>query len=106
MLDRERIRMLAEAERMMDKGEIPWVWAIGPLGTKERLCVNSQIMEEFQLEQGQSVNSFIMDAIARRSLELIREKITQVKQDVEDSLLEPDFDFRDILGDENADDSE
>ena len=104
MLDKERIRMLAEAERMMDKGEIPWVWAIGPLGTKERLCVNPQIMEEFQLEQGQSVNSFIMDAIARRSLEIIREKITQVKQDVEDTLLEPNFDFRNMIGDDNAND--
>ena len=104
MKDKERIRMLAEAERLMDEGKIPWVWAIGPYGTKERLCVNPQVMEEFQLEQGQSVNSFIMDAIAYRSLELLKEKITQVRQDAEDILLEPNFDFRDMMGDDNADD--
>ena len=90
----EQIRLLAKAERMMDTGEIPWVWAPSLDGQYERLSVAPGIMEAFELEQGQTINSFIVNAIAELSLQILKNKIEQVKQEIEDSQLTEDFDFR------------
>ena len=89
-----QIRMLAKAERLMDAGEIPWVWAFGPDGQYERLSVAPDVMEMLELEQGQTVNSFIVNAIAELSLRILKERIEQVTQDIEDEQLTEDFDFR------------
>lgn len=90
----DRIRLLAKAERMMDAGEIPWVWSYGPDGQPERLSVAPEVMEVLELEQGQTVNAFILNAIAELSLEMIRRKIEEMKQELVDSQLTEDFDFR------------
>lgn len=90
----EQIRLLAKAERLMDAGEIPWVWAIGANQQYERLSVAPGIMEIFELEQGQTVNSFIVNAIAELSLQILKNKIEEVRQEMEDSQLTDDFDFR------------
>ena len=97
-MDIENIRMLAAAERLMDAGEIPWVWALGPQGQMERMSVTPEVMEILELEQGQSVNSFIVNAIAELSLEILKEKIERAKQDMIDQQLDPGFDFRKELG--------
>jgi hypothetical protein len=101
MLNIKYIRALAEAERLMDDGKIPFVWAKNAYGELERLSVNPQIMKEFNLRQGQSVNSIIVDAISIRSMEIIHEKLEQVTQELEDSLLDPDFDYRIMIDDDN-----
>lgn len=90
----DRIRLLAKAERMMDAGEIPWVWAIGPSGNKERLSVNPEVMEILELEQAQSVNSFIVDAIAELSTKILAEKLDDIIQQMEENMLDENFDFR------------
>lgn len=90
----EQIRAMAEAERLMDAGEIPWVWAMGPNKQYERLSVTPAVMEILGLEQQQTVNSYIVDAIAELSLEILKEKITIVRQQIEDQQLDPNFDFR------------
>lgn len=90
----EQIRILAKAERMMDAGEIPWVWSLGLNGQYERLSVAQEVMEILELQQEQTVNSFIVNAIAELSIELLKNKIDQVKQEIEDSQLTDDFDFR------------
>lgn len=90
----ERIRLLAKAERLMDSGEIPWVWTYGPNGMPERFSVAPEIMKMLELEQGQTINSYIVDAIAELSLEMLKRNIEQMKQDIEDSILTKDFDFR------------
>lgn len=89
-----QIRMMAKAERLMDSGEIPWVWSYGLNGLPERLSVSPEVMEMLELEQGQTVNSFIVNAIAELSLELLKRHIEDMKQDMEDSQLTEDFDFR------------
>ena len=89
-----QIRMMAKAERLMDAGEIPWVWTYGPNGLPERLSVTPEVMEMLELEQGQTVNSFIVNGIAELSLEILKRKIDEVRQDMEDSQLTDDFDFR------------
>lgn len=93
----EQIRMLAQAERMMDAGEIPWVWAPSLDGQYERLSVSPAIMEIFELEQGQTVNSFIVNAIAEMSLKILKLKIEEVKQEMEDEQLTDDFDYRSMM---------
>ena len=90
----EQIRLLAKAERLMDAGEIPWVWATGLDGQYERLSVTPEIMEILELEQGQTINSFIVNAIAELSLQILKDKIEEVRQEMEDSQLTEDFDFR------------
>ena len=90
----EELKMLALAERMMDNGEIPFVWSVTPYGDCARLAVNPIIMERLGLEQGQRVNGIIVQAIAEQSLDLINEEIARRKeQNIEDQLTD-DFDFR------------
>lgn len=90
----KQISAMARAERLMDAGEIPWVWAPGVHGHMERLSVSPEIMDILDLEQGQSVNSFIVNAIAELSIKIIKEKIHQSIQEIEDQYLTEDFDFR------------
>ena len=90
----EQLRLLAKAERMMDAGEIPWVWAPGLDGNYERLSVAPEVMEMLELEQSQTINSFLVNGIAKLSLQLLKDRVEQAKQDFEDSQLTDDFDFR------------
>ena len=90
----QQIRMLAQAERLMDSGEVPWVWSVGPYGQMERLSVAPDIMETLGLEQGQSVNSMIVNAIAELSIQILRDRIDETIQKIEDEHLTDDFDFR------------
>jgi len=104
MLDKKLIRAMAEAERLMDKGEIPWVWAPGPEGIPERLAVSEEVMEDLELEIGQSVNSMGREAILIINMEKLGEKLERLAQKVEDKQLSDNFDFRTMLGDDNVND--
>ena len=64
----EEIRMLAEAERMMDAGEMPFVVTEGG----GRLMVSQLVMDELGLESGQSASPFIAVAIERAGLAALR----------------------------------
>jgi len=101
MLDKETLRKMAESERMMDAGLIPFVWALSPSGQMERLAVASTIMKELGLKQGQTVNSILVDAIAAESMRILAEKLDQISQEIEDGLLTDDFDFRKEMGNDN-----
>lgn len=93
MLDKETLRYLAESERMMDAGLVPFVWALRN-GVYERLAVAPAIMEEFGLKQGQKVNSILVDAISKESMKILADRLDEIRQHVEDQLLTDDFDFR------------
>ena len=103
MNKKQYLKALAESERLMDEGIIPWVWSKNMHDQYERLAVAPQIMEEFGLKQGQTINSILLDAIAERSLMILGDKLENIKQDLEDQLLTKDFDFRTMLGEDNAD---
>lgn len=102
MIDKHYIRALAEAERLMDEGKIPYVQVRNLQGQLERLSVNPKIMEEFGLVTGQNVNSIVVNAIFRRSLELVSEDLERSAQELEDSLLDPDFDYRSIQDEDDC----
>jgi len=91
---------MAESERMMDAGMVPFVWALRN-GIYERLAVAPAIMEEFGLKQGQKVNSILVDAISELSIRILAEKMDEIRQHVEDQLLTDDFDFRKEMNDDN-----
>ncbi len=93
MLDKETLRHLAESERLMDEGKVPFVWA-SRNGVYERLAVAPVIMDEFGLQQGQKVNSILVDAISERSLEILADRLDEIRQQIEDQFLTDDFDFR------------
>jgi len=101
MLNKETLRRMAESERMMDKGLIPFVWAVNIQGQMERLAVATPIMKDLGLVQGQTVNSILVDAIAAESLKILTEKIDQITQDIQDGLLTDDFDFRKEMYDDS-----
>jgi hypothetical protein len=63
-------------------------------------------MKDLDLETGQSVNSMIRDAIMIINLEKLSEKLEKFAQKMEDSQLTENFDFRNMLGDDNVNDSE
>ena len=69
-------------------------WAPGLDGQYERFSVSPEIMETLELEQGQTINSFIVNAIAELSLRMLKERIEQVNQEILDEKLTDDFDFR------------
>jgi len=102
MSKKEYLRAMAESERLMDDGLIPWVWAKNLHDEYERLAVAPQIMEELGLTPGQTINSILLDAIADRSLEILGAKLDDMRQRLEDQLLTDDFDFRTMLGEDNA----
>lgn len=97
-MDKNIIRAMAKAERLMDSGEIPYVWAPGPSGSLERLAISKAIMEEFDLVAGQSVNSIIRDAILDYNLRKLRQELEDIIDKVS---LDEDFDFRTMLGDKD-----
>ena len=66
----QEIRDLAEAERMMDSGEIGFVHAPGG-----RMMVSNLIMEELGLKQGQTVCNSICSAIMEASLSSLKAEI-------------------------------
>ena len=103
MLNKETLLQMAESERLMDEGIIPFVWALSPSGQKERLAVAPAIMKELGLKQGQSVNSFLVDAIAAMSIRILTEKIEQITQDIYDDMLTDDFDFRKEMDNDSND---
>ena len=94
MLKKEILRLMAAAERMMDEGTMPFVFAPSPNGGYERFAVSKDIMEDLDLKQGQHINTMIMDGIIELQLEHLKDKIEKAAQQVEDSFLDPDFDFR------------
>jgi hypothetical protein len=57
-LTAEEVRMLAEAERKMDTGEIPFVMYGG-----HRAAMRQEAMDHFKLKQGQTINDQIWIAI-------------------------------------------
>jgi hypothetical protein len=97
MLNKDIIRAMAEAERMMDSGEMPFVWAPGPDGTLERLASSKEVMEDLNLVSGQTVNSIIRDAIFVVNLENLGKKLDKIAQDMEDKQLDSNFDFRSMM---------
>ena len=94
MLSKDMLRAMAEAERLMDAGQIPFVLAPSPNGGYERFAVHEEIMEELDLKQGQHINTMIMDGIIELQLERLKSKIEEAAQKVEDAFLDPDFDYR------------
>lgn len=101
MVNKRRIRMLAESERLMDEGKVPWVMAPS-LNGFERLPVSHNIMSELGLEQGQRVNQMILDAIAQLSMEALSKYLDDLLQKVEDEQLDKDFDFRSMMDNDNS----
>lgn len=97
MLDKEFIRAMAEAERLMDEGKLPWVWAPGPQGISERMAVSEEVMEDLNLVTGQNVNTMIRDAILISNLENLGKKLDKMAQKIEDKKLDPEFDFRSMM---------
>lgn len=97
MLDKKFIRAMAEAERMMDSGELPFVWAPSSEGTLERLASSKEVMEDLNLVSGQTVNSIIRNAILTANLENLGRKLDKIAQDIEDKQLDSDFDFRSMM---------
>jgi antitoxin component of MazEF toxin-antitoxin module len=97
MLDKDIIRAMAEAERMMDEGKLPWVWAPSPEGISERMAVSQEVMDDLNLVTGQNVNSMIRDAILVSNLEHLGKKLAKMAQEMEDKQLKDDFDFRSMM---------
>lgn len=102
MINKQRIRILAEAERLMDQGKVPWVWSPSQNGTYERMAVTPEIMTELGLEQGQTINQIILEAIAEISMVILRRKLDEILQKVEDDMMDPNFDFRSMMNDDDS----
>lgn len=105
MLDKRILRAMAEAERMMDEGKLPFVMAPSPRGLLERFALTPQIMEDFGLEQGQTINTIIRDAIIEYNLQRVLDDVSRMSQDIEDAELDEEFDFRDFMDDEGDEDA-
>ena len=76
-LTTEEIKMLAEVERQMDAGEVPFVVWGG-----RRMTVRQLVMDELGLETGQTVSHEIAGAILNANLAACRaavaaDKLTQ-----------------------------
>lgn len=70
----EEIRLIAECERQMDRGEVPFVIWHG-----ERCPVEPIIMTELGLEQGQTINDHIYYAISLATLNYCRAQVALQK---------------------------
>lgn len=106
MLDKFFLRAMAESERLMDEGKIAWVMAPSVSGEgMDRLAVTDEIMEDLQLKQGQTVNSILRDAILMMTLQKIGDDLTALREKKEEEKLTEDFDFRTMMGDDDANDS-
>ena len=73
-LTNEQIKMLAEAERMMDSGEKKYVILEG-----ERLMVTDEVMVALGLQPKQTINQEIFVAIQEENLKMIRLQIQPEK---------------------------
>lgn len=102
-MDKEIIRAMAKAERMMDSGEIPFVWAPSSQGIMERLACTKEIMKEFELESGQNVNSMIRSAIIDYNLTQLAKRIEEITDNIG---IEEGFDFRKLMNEDNNDNSD
>lgn len=100
-MDKNIIRAMAKAERMMDSGELSFVWAPSASGINERLAITKHVMEEFDLVSGQNVNSIIRDAIISYNLKRLQDDLTDI---LDRATLDSNFDFRDLIGDNDEDD--
>jgi hypothetical protein len=111
---KEILRVMAESERMMDEGKIPFVLAPGPTGILERLPLKEEQMTDYGLVQGQRINTIIRDAILEESQQKMAaiqrenfERIAKIFENIEEeaieSELEDNFDFRTMMKDENGD---
>lgn len=106
MLDKFLLRAMAESERMMDEGKIAWVMAPSVSGENmDRLAVTDEIMEDLQLKQGQTVNTILRDAILMLTLEKIGKDLSALREKREEAKLKEDFDFRNMMGDNDVPDS-
>lgn len=70
----EKIRLLAECERMMDGGEIPFVILNG-----QRASMSRSAMEYFGLEQGQTITGDIFVAVLQFKCAEIEAEIIERK---------------------------
>ncbi|HET8728316.1 MAG TPA: hypothetical protein VFO41_12450 [Alphaproteobacteria bacterium] len=71
----DQIRMLAECERMMDAGEVPFV----RLGSG-RVMMDNETMARFGLTQGQTIGTETFFAIRRFGLDQVEQKIAARKR--------------------------
>lgn len=101
MVDKSRIRLIAESERLMDQGKVPWVWAPTDYHVYDRLPVTNQIMEELGLEHGQTINFIILDAISDLSKEILAKRLEELAQSLEDAQLDENFDFRSMMNEDD-----
>ncbi len=68
----EQIRMIAEVERDMDQGKIPFVVCDG-----QRVATSDECMDELGLEAGQTINSAIFQAMCLFGIKQCQEKIAE-----------------------------
>lgn len=102
-LDKNKIRILALSERLMDEGKLKWVMAPSPSqkGMMERLPVSDDVMEELGLQNGQTINTIIMDAIVEASIKSMLKMVEKSRQEYEDKDLDESFDFRKMMGEDD-----
>ena len=74
------LRIMAESERLMDEGKIPYVMAPGPDGVPERLAMTDDLMLDFGLKQGQTINTIIRDAILEANVKLLMKFLEEAEQ--------------------------
>ncbi|MCE2029256.1 hypothetical protein [Sessilibacter corallicola] len=72
----EHIKMLAEAERKMDNGEVDFVIWQG-----QRVMVNEEVVNEFGLRPGQTINPAIFAAIIQFVLSKVQAEIETLLRD-------------------------
>jgi hypothetical protein len=73
-LTKEQIKMLAEGERMMDRGEVPFVRLGG-----ERIMCDLACMAELCIEQGQTITGAVFTEILKWKIADCEAKITEQK---------------------------
>lgn len=72
----EELRMLAEAERQMDRGEVPWVRVEG---IQDRSLMNPEVMSMLGLVTGQTISWTLFGEILKLNLELLNRQIDYEK---------------------------
>lgn len=68
----EEIKLLAEQERRMDAGEVPYV-----IWSGNRFSVDSEILQHFNLKNQQTINDAIALAIMKFNITRSKEKIME-----------------------------
>lgn len=71
-MNRDQIKMLAESERRMDDGKMPFVIWFG-----NRLPVPAECMAEFALRQGQTIGDEIGREITKWQIADLEARITE-----------------------------